>query len=232
MTIDQMRALIIQKYSNLWEVNDRAHRQEHFEAVFETGMYINNKLNLGFDPKLILLVAYFHDMFAFSRINHHHLSCEFVKSCDFELITDLNVHDRSLVATACYQHRASFKGEFSSKFSELMNSADRGFPDVSGEEIFLRSYACSLSKPGAISRTNTSQLALTHIKKKFGTGGYARFPELYSKAFAGGLEEQRHSIDIMNMDTIDEIFESQRNGNSALRAVIKQLPDPILSNKQ
>jgi hypothetical protein len=37
--------------------------------------------------------------------------------------------------------------------------------------------------------------SIQHIKEKFGTGGYARYPKLYLDAFNDELAEQRKEID-------------------------------------
>ncbi len=72
--LDTMRERIILDFTPAYQLNDEAHRVKHFSNVEKCGNEINQRLGLGFDSRLILLVAFFHDMFAWSRINHHDMS--------------------------------------------------------------------------------------------------------------------------------------------------------------
>lgn len=172
-------------------MNDAAHRVEHFEEVNEVGQYINGVLGLGHDPKLILYVAFFHDLFAWSRKNHHELSGAFVKGTCHPLIEALTEEERVLVSQGCEEHRASFKGEFSSQFSELMNSADRGWPEDI-DAMLERAIQYRMAK--GESREEAYPESVAHLKEKFGKGGYARYPALYLEAFGEELEELQAEI--------------------------------------
>jgi hypothetical protein len=200
MTIAELRDRLISKMGAVYRCNDGAHQIQHFNAVEVCGNEINNRLKLGFDPKLIMLVAYLHDMFAWSRVNHHLLSSEFVRTTDFELLADLTDVQRSMVAAGCKEHRASFTGEFSWAFSELMNAADRELPgNVSA--MLERAIQYRVDNLGWTdseeSRAAVYDDAVAHIKEKFGDGGYARYPKMYLECFAPELEQQR--IDIANL---------------------------------
>lgn len=197
--IGELRKQIIESFSELWELNDKAHRKEHFEEVFQTAMVIDQRLGLGYDPKWMLFAAYFHDMFAWSRNNHHTLSYEWLVTTDHPLIVN-NLQGEELrnVYLGCQQHRASFKGEFSNRFAELINSADRGLP---GRVTQMRYRAVMYREKHNPEMTlaERRESALKHLKEKFGTGGYARYPDLYIKAFGAELEEQRKEIDALTV---------------------------------
>lgn len=195
MNTDTLRQEIIKAFESHWELNDRAHRLEHFEEVFQTGMSINQRLDLDYDPKLILFASYFHDLFAWSRENHHTLSHVFINGTDHPVIVDnLSSHERYYVGLGCREHRASFEGQFTNEFSELINSADRGLPgDVHamlGRALAYRSHRYPEESVEAC-----KAVSLKHLKEKFGTGGYARYPDLYVKAFGSELQAQREVID-------------------------------------
>jgi hypothetical protein len=194
MFIDELRNQIVPAFEDKWSVNDKAHRQNHFEAVFQTGIMINERLSLGFDQKLILFAAYFHDLFAWSRVNHHELALHWIQSTDHPLIIDnLDPHEQRLVAWACYQHRASFKGEFRFGFCELINSADREMPgDV--PKMLERAVLYRQKNFPKMSGEQCVEESVKHLKEKFGHGGYARYPEMYLKCFAEELEVQRNRI--------------------------------------
>lgn len=191
MTLDEMRALIIADFSKGWLRNDRAHRETHFASVEKCGNYINDKLQLGFDPKLIMLMAYFHDMFSYMRDEHHQLSAGWVLGTTYPLIADLSIKDRRMLADACREHRASYKGEYSHTFSEMMACADRGMPgninDMLGRALGYRldrGYSIEVARAEAV----------IHLKEKFGKKGYAKYPNMYLRAFGDELDKQRDLI--------------------------------------
>lgn len=194
MTIDQLRDAIIKEFSPMWELNDKAHRVEHFEDVFQCGMYINDKLELGYEPKLILFAAYFHDLFAWSRYNHHEMAFHWMTTTDFPLILDnLNPKETMIVAWGCHQHRASYKGEFKGKFCELINAADRGRPgNISS--MLDRAIKYREKKHPEMSRDQRYVDAIKHLHDKYGFQGYARYPAIYTNLFGVELEQQRAEI--------------------------------------
>jgi len=192
--LNELREIIVSRFSSAWELNDAAHRIKHFREVELCGYHLNEVLGLGYDPKLILFVAYFHDMFAWSRANHHELSGSFVRGTCHAVLSSLTDEERLLVAQGCEEHRASFKGEFSSGFSALMNSADRGFPTDVGAML---ERAIQYRMARGHGRDESMQPAIDHIKEKFGAGGYARYPDLYKQAFEGQLTEMQETIHLL-----------------------------------
>lgn len=193
--LDDMRCTIINDFSQAWSLNDAAHRVEHFRMVELTGYHINETLRLGFNPKHILLVAYFHDLFSWSRHNHHLMSCEWIMTTDYPLIAQLDPEERSLVASGCREHRASNQQPFTNQFAELMSSADRGFPEKNLKGMLQRAIEYRLHRGD--NHEAASKGALIHVKEKFGSQGYARYPNLYTQAFKQELQEQRDLVDLL-----------------------------------
>lgn len=200
--IDVIRQEIINDFADHWELNDKGHRRDHFEAVFQTAKHINTALDLQHNEVSLLFAAYFHDFFAWTRINHHELAYQYFISADHPLITKYFGHalsdnvssDRFNVANACRQHRASFKGEFVNQFAELINSADRCFPgDV--QALLKRTYDHRLTTHPDISEDERMALCIGHMKDKAGSKGYARYPDLYIRVFGDKLKEQMAEID-------------------------------------
>jgi hypothetical protein len=194
-SVSEMREHLIGKMGAVYRCNDLAHQIGHFNAVEVCGNEINNRLKLGYDPKMIMLVAYLHDMFAWSRVNHHILSWQFVLGSDMDLLNSLDETQREMVALACKEHRASFKGDFSCMFSELMNAADRELPG-NVPAMLERAIQYRIDNE-YMTREEATPGAIAHIKEKFGDGGYARYPGMYLRCFAPELEQQR--IDIANL---------------------------------
>lgn len=191
--LQEIREKIICDFSQAWELNDRGHRIEHFTEVERCGNYINEKLQLGFDPKLIMLVAHFHDLFSWSRNNHHLLSASWVQTTDYPAIENLTSEERSLVADGCREHRASNTDVFKNQFAELMSSADRGFPDLDLEKMIQRAIDYRLARGYVLEYARAG--AILHIKEKYGTQGYARYPSLYREVFKDDLNNQQRLVD-------------------------------------
>lgn len=196
MNLDQLRDAIIEEFSSQWQLNDRGHRIEHFRAVEKCGNFINEKLGLGYDPKLIMLVAFFHDMFSFNqcRENHQLLSGLWIETSKHPTLEGLSPEEITLVANACREHRASFKGEYSHEFSMLMASADRGFP---GKVEGMLERAILYRVDRGADEVSAREGAIAHLKEKFGSQGYAKYPKIYTMAFGDELENQRKLIDRM-----------------------------------
>lgn len=192
-TVTDYRNLIIEDFSRIWEINDAAHRIEHFLDVEKCGNYINNKLELGFDPLLIMLVAFFHDMYAWDRHNHHHMSAEWVLTCDNKVIGVLSDEHRQMVSAGCREHRASGNKPFTCDFAEMMCSADRGFPTTDPEVLLKRAVQHRMHNYN-LSEAVARPGAIAHIKEKYGKGGYARYPDMYRRAFAEEFLAQQEAI--------------------------------------
>lgn len=197
MSLNSLRNNLTAQLAKVYTLNDPAHQIKHFNAVELCGNVINERLDLGYDPKMIMLVAYLHDMFAWSRFNHHLLSHQYVMTTDLEIVTSLSDVERLMVAAGCKEHRASYKGEFSCMFSELMNSADRELPgDV--ETMVKRAVQYRLKESNTLNYAAARDLvlpdAIAHIKEKFGIGGYARYPDFYLRCFSSELAQQRQDI--------------------------------------
>lgn len=194
-TVDTLRAQIIRDFSGHWLLNDEAHRQSHFEAVEQCGALIARRLEMDYNEKEFMLAAYFHDLFAWSRVNHHVLSFEYVKATDYPIIAELDDHARRRIADACLQHRASTRIDFSSDLSELLCSADRGVP-ASADVYLKRSMKFNAARLG-ITEEEAIPSAIAHLHEKFGRNGYARYPKMYMIAFKEELEQFWDQIDAL-----------------------------------
>lgn len=195
--INDLRSAICTNFKGAYALNDLAHQETHFEEVFQCGKHINKTLGFNFRERDILFAAYFHDMFAWSRNNHHILSKVWFQTTDHPLVVDTykdKDHFRTQVAFACGEHRASFKGSFTYAFSELINSADRCFPgDIPA--MVERSRLYWLTHKPNLSDDERMAGVIAHLKEKFGRNGYARYPDLYIQVFGDKLKEQQTEID-------------------------------------
>ena len=192
MQVQKARYQIIRDFNKQYQLNDVAHRVKHFAEVEKTALIMKEHFKIDIPPMLILLAAYFHDLFAWSRHNHQTLSAAWIATTDYFLITELDDYDRKALSNACYEHRASYQGSFSTILSELISSADRGMPK-SKECLFQRSYEYHRSR--GHSHEESVHNAVTHIKDKHGSNGYARYPDLYLKFYGKQIKQIQLEID-------------------------------------
>jgi len=195
--IDNLRKELHKHFTQHWALNDRGHQHTHFEDVFQCARHINKVLDLGHSEPDMMFAAYFHDLFAWTRVNHHELAYQFFLTSDHPLILEYYAHfpgQRVMVALACREHRASYTGEFSSEFSALINSADRGFPGTA-ERLLNRVFSHQHDIHPELSDAEVMDISKTFLKKKAGSDGYARYPDLYMRVFAETLKIQQSEID-------------------------------------
>lgn len=194
--------------------NDPAHQWGHFVGVFNTGMVLNQNLGKGYSKYAIFAVAFFHDLYAWSRKDHHELSCEWIRNTDHPIIkevmelistdTEATVRwspeeARELVALACLEHRASYTGEFSSEFSELMNAADYEEPQGLAP-IFRRAFQYARAKAPGSGIQDWIQTSMVHMDEKFSRDGYAKYPDMYMEVFGPQIEEIWDEIDDLSYE--------------------------------
>lgn len=193
---EKERAEVIAKYGRHWELLDAAHRIEHFDSVFDTALLIMSRSEPMADPQEVFVVAYFHDLFTWSRSNHHLLAETFIRTTNCTLVTSMldtpEAVDR--VALACREHRASWAGGFSSDLSRLMSAADRGIPK-SAHQLLERAKLYAQAHNPDMSLYEINVTAVEHIKEKFGRFGYAKIPSTHKEMFAEEYEILYDEID-------------------------------------
>lgn len=194
--VERMRTAIRKRYKEKeWKECDAAHQEDHFAEVFKTAIYINKMQALNYPIKMLLFAAYYHDLFSTVqwRDKHHEMAYNFIANGECEILTShLTEMERQHVAQAALEHRASFKGEYTTEFAELFASADRGLPS-SVDRLLVR--AIKYRKDHDVTDGDHRTSAIEHVKEKYGTGGYARYPELYLKTFSKELEQLRKEVD-------------------------------------
>ena len=184
-------------YAHFYNDGDEAHKIDHADDVCNLALKINKNL----DEKLIILASYIHDMFnATNRPTHNELAYAYVMRADDKFLKMLTQKELKEVAHAVLEHRASFKGEFYSELSELISSADRGEPDL--EKVVVRSMKFN---------HGDAQDVYEHIKDKYGSKGYAKYPDVYVKIFKDELRLFQERADKI---TVDEILAMNNNATS------------------
>lgn len=191
-------------FSHVYNVNDEAHRSEHFSAVESLGLELNREMKLGIDERLITAVAWLHDMFAWSRYNHHELAMYWVGTTDHPLLEQFTPQEIDDIADACFTHRASYKGEFNTVLGELMSAADRGRPGDLRAEVW-RGYNYIKTNPG-LNAVDAIEQTVKHQEEKYGRDGYARYPDLYKEYFKNLMEAKHREIERLQTMSFDDIL--------------------------
>jgi len=175
---EKQRQAVIDKYSAYWELLDPAHRIGHFDSVFNTALLIIERSPLlDVNPEEMFLVAYYHDLFTWSRNNHHLLAETFIRTTSCQIVREFAPIPEAIdrVALACREHRASWTGEFSGDLSRLMSAADRGVPSTAQSLLTRALFYAAAHNPDK-SDAEIMDLSVAHIKEKYGRTGYAKIP--------------------------------------------------------
>ena len=194
----EVRESVIVKYSRHWELLDPAHRVEHFDDVFNTAVALVSRTGMAVDLKEVFVVAYFHDLFTWSRSNHHLLAETFIRTSSCPIVTSLLETAEAIdrVALACREHRASWTGGHSTDLSRLMSAADRGIPKSAQVQLDRSMQYTRVHCPG-MSEEEVRAESVKHVKEKYGRGGYARVPDFHRELFAQEYEVLWAEIDAL-----------------------------------
>jgi hypothetical protein len=190
--ITAARDRIAKDFHQHYALADKGHREDHFRAVEDCANCINEKLELELNPYLLMLGAWFHDLFAWSRKNHHELIHEWINTTDYPIVVALPITDKIRLATACLEHRASWKHTHSNLLSEVLSAADRGYPTTDMEEKLQRPIEYRLKQGATLEEAREG--AILHLKEKYGKGGYARYNRVWMECFGDELAAMHDAI--------------------------------------
>lgn len=169
-----------------------AHGIVHVETVMKRALLLNEKYNLKIDETEIVMSALLHDIFSSKdRDNHHELAAKWVESSMMPSLGDK--HSKARIANAIREHRASYKGKYSSPLSELLASADRDLPVL--EDILLRMYHHRLDLDPKATKNEIIPDMIKHLGEKYSRDGYITYPDLYKLDNEVKLETLYNTID-------------------------------------
>ena len=165
-----------------YKMLDKAHGIEHIEYVIARSVKLAKKYKLNVD--MMYCIAAFHDIgMLINREGHENYGAEILKTD--EIICKLfNSHQIEIMQCAIKEHRASYKGMYTSIYSKAVSEADRSF------DIYLmtkRSIAYGISKFPQYSYEQHYKRTYEYLKGKYGENGYSRMV-LYFEEDAGKLE--------------------------------------------
>ena len=160
----------------------------------------------------------FHDsgLEKYGREIHEVHSAEIAKR---ELKDLFNSKDLFMIAAAIREHRASFKGTFTSMLSDICSSADRNAPNF--EASVARSFLYTSEHHPEFSFKEKCETVAKHLNAKYGTKGYARFPIYYSRYYRNDLREYQRKMDALTGDVVVTVVGN--NGKNAEKLYDKAL---------
>lgn len=181
---------------------DPSHDWSHVEAVAKAALIISRHFQIP--PTALILAAITHDTYSgIDRVNHHLLSAQWVREV---LPSTKHAPWTYEVALCCEQHRASYKGEYTSELQEAFASADRGIlHEDSIHDVVKRSYAFTKAK-GA-THEECLKTVVAHMAEKFGNKGYVKWPDMYMEVFQKEVAILKDAADSMTIEKVNSILE-------------------------
>lgn len=213
--LDAYKKEVVEWFRPYYADADEAHGLPHVVEVMELALKMNEKLSLYQDPKQIIVAAIAHDMYSFYHRNDHEVKAStfILEHRNEGLLNRFSKRSIQMISQAVLEHRASYKGEYSSVLSYLISAADIGKPDL--RKIIKRIHTCSLDTR-LIFNTDDMQLTpdstkedfilrtYTHLKAKYAKDGYARYNLVYIRYFAEELNAMWDEIDRITLENIKE----------------------------
>ena len=176
--LNQYLEKLIERYVDF----DPAHNIDHARAVVKNSEYIAINVmkdeQIELDMNMVRTIAVMHDLgLEFDRATHHIKSGEIVRR-EEELKQYFNEDQIEIIAKAVEEHRASYKGNYTSIYSMIVSDADRM---NTANEYIERTYNWSRLHYPELNEIELYEEVKGHLKHKYGEQGYARFNTKYAE---------------------------------------------------
>lgn len=150
-----------------YRVFDRAHREDHVQAVIRESLALAQHYDVRED--MVYAVAAYHDTGMAEGREHHHLVSGRIVREDAALRQWFSPDEIETMAQAVEDHRASNKHEPRSIYGRLVAEADRL---IDGETILRRTVQFTFAHFPTLSFAEQAARSLAHIDEKYAEGGY------------------------------------------------------------
>jgi uncharacterized protein len=150
---------------------DDAHKEDHALTVIEQALKLMEGSSTPVDRNILLTAAACHDLGLINgRDNHHTDSGKIIRS-DLRLREWFSEEEIELIAQAAEDHRASGKSAPRSIYGMIVAEADRV---IDGETIIRRTVQFGFKHYPELDRGGHMARAVSHLKEKYGRGGYLK----------------------------------------------------------
>lgn len=186
---------IIPRYDHF----DKAHQRDHVEMVIRQSMEIAEHQDV--DVNMVYAIAAYHDTgLCEGRELHHQVSARIILT-DAHLKKWFTEAQIRTMAEAAEDHRASAQHTPRSIYGRIVAEADRYIDPVT---IVLRTIQYGVDHYPELSREQHYERMVSHLKEKYGRGGYLKL-WFEDSPNAARLEQLRQIID--DESRLKQLFE-------------------------
>lgn len=164
---------------------DAAHREDHVLTVISQALELLERMpswllehpeeagawNTPVDRDMLLAAAACHDLGLVNGRDNHHIDSGKIIREDARLLEWFDEEQIETIAQAAEDHRASGKSAPRSIYGMLVAEADRV---IDGETIIRRTIQFGFKHYPDLSREGHIERAVSHLREKYGRGGYLK----------------------------------------------------------
>lgn len=201
VSLDQYLESILTMYNDMDGAHGVQHIREVIDNITELGIYF------GLSLDICKTIAVYHDLgLKIDRDKHHMFSGLFVRA-DTGLRQYFNKREIEIIAKACEEHRASYKGEYFSMYSYVISDADRV---NTLERMIERCYDYTIAHYQNLSEDDIYNRVYAHLVDKYGReNGY-------------GAYNLKESYDIFNMEDIWNTLDDEESFKIAYSEMLSE----------
>ncbi len=177
---------------------DQAHQRDYVEMVIRQSLQLARQMSA--DQNMAYAIAAFHDTGLCQGREHHHEVSAAIIRADQTLRRWFSEEQINTMADAAEDHRVSARQAPRTLYGRIIAEADRFIDPVT---IIRRTVQYGIGHYPEQSREEHFQRTMTHLREKYGRGGYLHlwFPDSPN---AHRLEQLRQIID--NEGAVRQIF--------------------------
>ena len=162
--------VIVPRYAEF----DAAHREDHALTVIDQAMSILDGMPACMDPvdrAVLKMAAACHDLGLVNGRDNHHIDSGKIIRADEDLLQWFSPEEIEIIAQAAEDHRASGKSEPRSIYGKIVAEADRV---IDTDTIIRRTIQFGHKHYPDLSPAEHLERAVSHLKEKYGRGGYLK----------------------------------------------------------
>ena len=170
MTINnQLKEYIEQEILPLYFSFDKAHNIDHAKQVIEQSLELAKHYDVDID--MVYAIAAYHDTGLCEGREFHHIASGKIIAADARLRDFFTEEQIVTMCEAAEDHRASGTSEPRSIYGKLVAEADRV---IDGATIIRRTIQFGFKHYPGLDREAHIERAVSHLKEKYGRGGYLK----------------------------------------------------------
>lgn len=162
--------VIVPRYAEF----DAAHREDHALTVIDQAMSILDGMPACMEPvdrAVLKMAAACHDLGLVNGRDNHHMDSGKIIRADEDLLRWFSPEEIEIIAQAAEDHRASGKSEPRSIYGKIVAEADRV---IDTDTIIRRTIQFGHKHYPDLSPAEHLERAVSHLKEKYGRGGYLK----------------------------------------------------------